>query len=87
PTVRVGIIPSNASDGGMRIERVFEDTSASQAGLRPGDRITKWDGTEIDAVETWMPILAEHKPGDTVILEVQRGDETLEMKMTLRGIE
>lgn len=87
PKVRIGIIPSNARDGGMRIERVFEDTSASQAGLRPGDRITKWNGTDIDSVETWMPILSKHVPGDVVTLEVQRGDETLELEMTLRGIE
>lgn len=87
PKVRVGIIPSNSTKGGMRIERVFEDTSASQAGLRPGDRITAWNGTEIDSVETWMPILANHKPGDKVALTVIRADETLELGMTLRGIE
>lgn len=87
PKVRIGIIPSNARDGGMRIERVFEDTSASEAGLRPGDRITKWNGTDIDSVETWMPILSKHVPGDVVTLEVQRGDETLEVEMALRGIE
>lgn len=87
PKVRIGIIPSNARDGGMRIERVFEDTSASEAGLRPGDHITKWDGTAIDSVETWMPILSKHVPGDVVTLEVQRGDETLEVKMTLRAIK
>ena len=87
PKVRIGIIPSNARDGGMRIERVFEDTSASSAGLRPGDRITGWNGTKIDSVETWMPILSGHEPGDVVTLEVQRGDETLELEMTLRGIE
>jgi hypothetical protein len=87
PKVRVGIIPSNARDGGMRVERVFEDTSASQAGLRPGDRITGWNGTKIDSVETWMPILAQHVPGDVVKLEVERGDETIKLEMTLRGIE
>jgi hypothetical protein len=88
PKVRVGIIPSNArNNGGMRVERVFEDTSASQAGLRPGDRITKWNGTPIDSVETWMPIISAHAPGDVVTLEVQRGDETLEVEMTLRAIE
>lgn len=88
PKVRVGIIPSNARDnGGMRVERVFEDTSASSAGLRPDDRITGWNGTKIDSVETWMPILAGHVPGDVVKLEVVRGDETIELEMTLRGIE
>ncbi len=87
PKVRVGIIPSNAPAGGMRIERVFEDTSASAAGLRPGDRITAWNGTNIESVETWMPLLATHTPGDKVTLTIIRADETLELEMTLRAIE
>ncbi|MBL4697330.1 MAG: M28 family peptidase [Phycisphaerales bacterium] len=87
PNVRVGIIPSNSSKGGMNIERVFEDTSASAAGLHPGDRITKWNGTELESVETWMPILTDHEPGDTITLTVIRGNETLELEMTLRAIE
>lgn len=87
PNVRIGIIPSNSSKGGMKIERVFEDTSASQAGLRPGDRITKWNATDLDSVETWMPILTAHEPGDTVTITVIRAEETLELEMTLRAIE
>ena len=87
PKVRVGIIPSNTAAGGMRIDRVFEDTSASEAGLHTGDRITKWNGVEVESVESWMPIIAKHQPGDKVTLEVQRGDETLELEMTLRAIE
>ncbi|MDF1808756.1 MAG: M28 family peptidase [Phycisphaerales bacterium] len=87
PNVRVGIIPSNSSKGGMNIERIFEDTSASAAGLRTGDRVTHWNGQEIDSVEAWMPILTANEPGDIVKLTVIRGDETLELEMTLRGIE
>ena len=87
PNVRVGIIPSNASKGGMKVERVFEDTSASAAGLRPGDRITKWNNQEIDSVETWMPILTNNEPGDEITLTIIRGDEELELQMTLRGID
>jgi hypothetical protein len=87
PNVRVGIIPSNSSKGGMNIERVFEDTSASQAGLRPGDRIIKWNGTDLDSVESWMPILTANEPGDIVTLTVIRGDEQLAVEMTLRAIE
>ena len=87
PNVRVGIIPSNSSKGGMNIERVFEDTSASAAGLHPGDRIIKWNDTELDSVETWMPILTNHEPGDIVKLTVIRADETLQLEMTLRPIE
>ncbi len=87
PKVRVGIIPSNARQGGIKVEKVFEDTSASEAGLKPGDRIVKWNGTEIDSVESWLPIITAHEPGDKVTLEVVRGGKTLTLEMTLRGIE
>ena len=42
-----------------------------------GDRITKWNSTEIDSVETWMPIIAAHKPGDVV-----KEDDVLAVVMT-----
>lgn len=87
PNVRVGIIPSNSSKGGMNIERVFEDTSASAAGLRPGDRITKWNDADLDSVETWMPILTSNEPGDIITLTIIRDGETIEVEMTLRPIE
>lgn len=87
PNVRVGIIPSNARDSGMKIERVFEDTSASSAGLMPNDRIIKWNEHDIDSVESWMPILTEQEPGDVVTLTIIRGNETIEVEMTLRAIE
>ncbi len=87
PKVRIGIVPSNAADGGIAIQRVFEGTSASEAGLKPYDRITHWNGVEITSVESWAPVLLEHEPGDVVTLVVVRDDQVLEIKMTLKGIE
>lgn len=87
PKVRIGIIPSNASEGGLLVNRVFDNTSASKAGLQSDDRITHWDGTEITSIESWSPVLLEHKPGDVVKLTVIRDEETLEIDMTLQGIE
>lgn len=87
PTVRVGIRPSNASKGGMMVERVFPDTSASDAGLMEYDRIIRWDGEEIESVESWRPILAKAAPGDVVTLEIEREGKIIELQMTLRAIE
>ena len=87
PKVRIGIIPANAADGGLVINRVFDNTSASNAGLQSGDRITHWDGTEITSIESWAPVLLKHNPGDVVTLTIIRDDETLEINMTLKGIE
>jgi Peptidase family M28/PDZ domain/PA domain len=87
PNVRVGIIPSNNAKGGMKIERIFEDTSASQAGLQTGDIIIKWDDQEISSVETWMPIITANEPGDVVTVTVMRANQEIELEMTLRPIE
>ena len=87
PKVRIGIIPSDAADGGLFVQRVFDDTSASSAGLQANDRITHWDGVEITSVESWSPVLLEHEPGDVVTLTVVRDGKTMEIEMTLKGLE
>ena len=87
PNVRVGIIPANSSKGGMEVQRVFDDTSASDAGLKTGDRIIKWNGENLDSVEAWLPILTAQEPGDQVTLTIIRDNETIELEMTLRAIE
>lgn len=87
PKVRIGIIPVDAADGGLYVQRVFNDTSASNAGLQSGDRITHWDGVEITSVESWSPVLVKHEPGDVVKLKVDRDGEIQEIEMTLKGLE
>ncbi|MBO6513156.1 MAG: M20/M25/M40 family metallo-hydrolase [Phycisphaerales bacterium] len=87
PRVRIGIIPVDAADGGLFVQRVFNNTSASDAGLQSGDRITHWDGEEITSVESWSPVLVEHEPGDVVELTVERDGEVLDIQMTLKGLK
>jgi len=85
PRVRVGIVPADDPAGGFRVERVFDGTSASDAGLRVGDRITKWNGEDIADVDAWMPVLLDHNPGDVVTLTVERDGEEVELEMTLKA--
>lgn len=87
PTVRIGLLPANSTKGGILVQRVFPDTSASDSGLRPDDRLLTWNGTDLRSVEDLRPRLVEHKPGDVVTLTVERDGETVEIEMTLRGIE
>jgi S1-C subfamily serine protease len=44
----------------------------------------KWNGKEIKGVEGWMPMLAEHKPGDVVEVTVLRDGKELVLKVTLK---
>lgn len=87
PTVRLGVLPANSTKGGVLIQRVFPDTSASDAGLRPDDRLLTWNGEELRSVEDLRPRLSTHQPGDVVTLTIDRDGATVEAEMILRGIE
>jgi S1-C subfamily serine protease len=85
--VRFGIAPGDYSGegGGVEVGEVYPNTSAAEAGIKQGDRITKWNSTMITSVDDWMPMLASAKPGDEVVLQVKRGQEVLEIKAKLRA--
>lgn len=77
--VRFGIMPGDysGSDKGILVGDVFPNTSASEAGLKKGDRIIKWNRQDVDSVDAWMPMLANHNPGDLVeIVFIRDGTET-----------
>ena len=56
---------------------------ADKAGLRPGDVITKLDGTIIDSGPTLIGEIWSHQPGDTVTITYQRGGEEHTVKLVL----
>lgn len=62
---------------------VIEDSPAARAGLESGDIITKVNGISIGRSGSLSSLLGEYAPGDTVQLEVLRGDETKTLKLTL----
>lgn len=87
--VRMGIMPGNYDEGakGLEIGGVTPGGSADEAGLQAGDVILLWNGEELAGVGGLMSRLAEANPGDVVDLVVRRGDERLELKMTMQARE
>ncbi len=64
--------------GGLRVVDVPEDGPAWEAGLRPGDRITSIDGTEIAGKSQQEVVgMLRGDVGTNVELEVQREGEEL----------
>lgn len=84
--VRVGIAPGDYSGRveGVQIARVFDGTSAADAGLQEGDLITVWNGEPVKNVEDWMPLLATHQPGDTIDVVIIRDGKEITIPMTLK---
>jgi S1-C subfamily serine protease len=66
------------------IREVADNSPASQAGLTRGDAIVAVDGQKLDEAHTLADVMAVHKPGDTITLEVHRpGEKSREVQVTL----
>jgi S1-C subfamily serine protease len=55
---------------GARIVEVVLDSPADKAGLKAGDLIAAVDGQKLDSEHSLGDLIAQHKPGDSVTLEV-----------------
>ena len=65
------------------VEDVFPGTPAEKVGLRTNDLISFVDGEPIVSIKAFNEYLKRTKPGDTVRLEVRRGDTltTVDLKL------
>jgi len=77
-------IKSTSKDG-IYIASVTKNGSASQAGLKSGDVITKVDNKKVSDVASLHSILYNHKVGDTVTITVNRSGKTENIKVKLQS--
>jgi formylglycine-generating enzyme required for sulfatase activity len=71
----------------VRVSAVVPGSGAQQGGIRPFDAVLKVDGKPIGALSALSPILNAHNPGDTVVVEIERGGEVLECRVLLMSPE
>jgi serine protease Do len=74
------------ADGNAKSCKVFEvskGTPADKAGLKADDVILTFDGKKIATFEEFGERMREVTVGSTVALDVQRGDETVSLKVTI----
>jgi S1-C subfamily serine protease len=62
---------------------VEANSPAAKAGLKENDIITAVDGQTVDANHPLVALLATHDAGSTITVTVQRGGESLQVKVTL----
>jgi len=67
-----------------RLTRVDPGSPAFNAGLKPGDFILKVDEREIKASASFRRWLAESEPGETLTLEVKRGEKVFPLDVKLQ---
>lgn len=70
------------AEGTIRVVRVNSDSPAEVAGLEPGDRIVRIDGTEVKALEMlWKTLWAGGAPEREVTLDIVRAGRPQTLKL------
>jgi putative serine protease PepD len=73
----------NSASGGARIACVVTDGPASSAGLKVGDVITKFNGTEINGADSLTAAVIGAKPDQKVAVTLTRGGSSKQVSVTL----
>jgi len=74
--------PNPAPDG-VLLEAVMEGSAADKAGVKGGDVLQQFGESKITVLEDFESALRKHKPGDKVKVVVRRGDQKIEVEVTL----
>jgi len=68
---------------GIYVAKIVENSSASTTELKEGDIITSFDGVEINTMNELKEYIYTKKPGDTIILKINRGKVNKEISIKL----
>ncbi len=68
---------------GARVEEVGKDSCAARGGLKPGDIVIKLGDKAVGSASEMINLKNAYKAGDTITLEVIRGNENLKLSITL----
>ncbi|PYO61272.1 MAG: peptidase M28 [Gemmatimonadetes bacterium] len=80
----LGTIPDMAgTPGGVRLTGVRAASPAERAGLQGGDIITAIGTKVVANLYDMTDALRSHQPGDTVVIAVKRGDQTVQITAVL----
>jgi serine protease Do len=69
------LIPPTRSPGGILVTALTAGGNASVFGLQPGDVLHSLNRTPLDTLETLRKTLAALKPGDPVVISIERGGQ------------
>ena len=65
------------------IESIEPGLPADKAGIQVGDVIRRFDGETVPDFATLRKLVRSHKPGDKVLVELRRGNETIQLKLEI----
>lgn len=82
-TPRIAARYNLPADYGIYITQVGNNSPAAAAGLTVGDIITRVGDTDLDETHTFINVLFEYKPKDTLLITFIRNGKTMQVEITL----
>ena len=80
-------VTSDSPERKCMIAGVMPNGAAERAGVIPGDVVVRFDGETIESFPDLVGRLMDRAPGDEVDLQVARGGELVDLRVTLGGWE
>lgn len=80
---RNGIVIPDDVDSGIVVISAEKNSPAETAGLKKGDILLEFDGTEIKSIAHFRFMLYKHSVGDTISLKYYRDDKIKDVKVKL----
>lgn len=68
----LGIATETRPEGGLRVTKVGEKSPAEEAGIKPGDVLLKFNGTDLEKRDQMKELLNEMSAGDEITLDTER---------------
>ena len=69
--------------GGVEVSKVYKDSPAEKAGVKKNDVIYAINGKEMFETVKMIEIVKSNDPGTTITVSIKRGDEVLDIEITL----
>lgn len=80
--VRLGVMPDVDDEPGLLVAEVTDDSPASKAGVKDGDRIKRIGKIKVDSIEDALEALSKLEPGDSTTLGIDRNGKSIELKVS-----
>jgi len=79
----LGVTLDEDSRGPVRVNHVYENGPAHEAGLRPGDEIVAVDGRRVRSTEDLIHVLASKQPREEIHLAIDRNGRERTIRATM----
>jgi len=76
-------IEEDMNSSAAKVARVFPDTPAQKAGIKPGDLIIEFAGKPVTDFASLQLLVKDSQPGERAKLKLRRGQETVELELVV----